>query len=132
MEVEQHPNSVVIETRVDIRELAAIHKYFTNRGLVITSRSDLLRTVVNVYHGTICNDNSDLNFETVHESYTYLMAHGLPFGQRGTKGREKVIRALQNESVQEQVLDEQMTGVNKDKFDEAVKMLQDADAVIDE
>jgi hypothetical protein len=132
MEVEQHPNSVVIETRVDIRELAGIHKYFTNRGLVITSRSDLLRTVVNVYHGTICNDNTELHFETVHEAYTYLMAHGLPFGQRGTKGREKVIRALQNESVQEQALDEQMTGVNKDKFDEAVKMLQDADAVIDE
>tara|TARA_R110000824_G_scaffold77767_3_gene196561 strand:+ start:440 stop:838 length:399 start_codon:yes stop_codon:yes gene_type:complete len=132
MEVEQHPNSVVIETRVDIRELASIHKYFTNRGLVITSRSDLLRTIVNVYNGTVCNDNPELNFETVHNAYTYLMSHGLPFGQRGTKGRAKVIRALQAESIQEQAVDEQMSNVDKDKFDEAVKMIQNLDAMSDE
>ena len=105
MEVEQHPNSVVIETRVDIRELAGVHKYFTNRGLVITSRSDLLRTIVNVYAGIVKSNNTDLDFKTVHEAYTYLMSHGLPFGQRGTKGRNKVIRALQNESLNEQELD---------------------------
>ena len=130
MQVER-PSSVVIETRVDIRKLAAIHQYFTSRGLIITSRSDLLRTVIDVYSGNLLSNTVVKGFDTLTDAYKYLMSQGLPFGQQGTKGRESVIRALQNESLMDTDMGEEIAGENIDesKYNDALKMLEDADAV---
>ena len=122
MKVEQ-PSSVVLETRTDIRKLATIHRYFASRGLTITSRSDLLRTLIDVYHGNLLNTSKANEFESIHEAYNYLMSQGIPFGQLGVKGRGKILKALQNEALSEVNLGSD--DIDPEKFKDAMKMLKD-------
>ena len=124
MTVEQ-PSSVVLETRTDIRKLATIHRYFASRGLTITSRSDLLRTLIDVYHGNLLNASKSNEFDSIHDAYNYLMSQGLPFGQLGVKRRGKIIQALQNEALAEVNLASE--DLDEDNYNEAIQMLKDSE-----
>lgn len=59
---------VVVSTRLDVKKLATVALFYQREGIVFTSKSDLMRKILNHYHkilSKLSNDEfSDLDYET--------------------------------------------------------------------
>lgn len=70
--------TAIVEARVDVRDLAACAKLFTERGVVFTNKSQLIRLVVELV-STIARDkvHSFKGFSGQEEAYNYLKSFGI-------------------------------------------------------
>jgi hypothetical protein len=125
----------VIETRVDIRDLATIHKYFIKKGLTITNRSELVRTVIEVYKDLIVSSLSGniKRFESQADAFNHLAQFGITF-KRNSKGHRNIIKMLQEEAVESfnnQSLSKKeipiLADVDEEKYNEALNILMKED-----
>ena len=89
--------TTVFNTRVNIKDIALLHRYYSTKGTYFPSVSTLTKTVVSFLAEMLIDQRGAKPFETIAEAYNYLDSCGLtgPLKRRGNS----LTKALQEESL---------------------------------
>ena len=126
-------SKVVVETRVSVIHLAVAHKFISDRGLTVSNRSELIRTILDIFVGGLLSKQLVKDIDTVHEAHNYLLSKGIRFSQ-GSKGLNSIMKSLQEESlgfITEgfNMHNNEDSGIDQDEFDKAMDILNESLAV---
>jgi hypothetical protein len=77
----------IVEARVDYRIFADIALWAASKGMRFTTRGEMVRTVVEIFHDMLVKQGSLVPIKTIEEALRTLDGLGLPI--KDTKGRKK-------------------------------------------
>ena len=95
--------TAVYNVRVDLRDIATLHKYYSNT-IDIPSVSTLTRTALQFLATVLVEKRGALSFETTSEAAEYLNAQGL-MGPLRRRGGNPLLKQMQKESLELEGID---------------------------
>lgn len=129
--IESKPRTIVIETRLDIRTIASLLRYFNSKALFPNTRASLLRLIAEGYANLLTSNNFMEMITATDEALNYMKTQGLPIGEVGQRGNMSLARQLQAEDAQyEGALDDKPATVDQEIFHKALKELNKKDMPI--
>lgn len=98
--------SIPVQSRIDIRSLANMEKWFLKEGMHIRTMSQLVSWTVDYMVELLSlNDKLDETVGSIEEAYQYLRLRGLMQRSMEKKGAKKLLRARGYESLRSQGAD---------------------------
>lgn len=95
------PKTIVIETRIDVRDLATIAVYYKDKlGKVPSTKSELVRTIVEGFSDAIVRTGA-YKIRSTEEALVILEGFNIFFRGVNMKFGESLLRQMQEEALEE-------------------------------
>ena len=125
------PKTAVYNVRLDIRAIATLHKYYTQKGIEFKSVSSLTRRVIETQANLLTSELGAQTFGSVEAAVSYLESCGLMGALK--RGRSSIVQELQAETIIKDGLDpgylkrKNTRTINPDQYEAARSILDKKD-----
>ena len=118
--------TAVFNVRVDVRDIALLHRHYSAKGLQISSVSTLTRSAISLLAHSLESQLGAVKFDTISDAVNYLESTGL-MGPLRMRGQNALIKGMQSESLQLDGVDtsylDRKSSISSDQIQKAREIL---------